>query len=512
MSTRILEDSRERNRISQSSVDPIMRPSGSSEPRSMKDDTFISSSKSSDACRKSRKRRQGISISSKSLSRSGRKSRTRSRKAVNEELDDTAQTLGPETDGETGAPKKLILVSSDEAGGMGRSIDDEPYYHGFMSLEECSPLLKSLGDFLVRKVRLDDEEQYAISVRVDETSVMNFLIKRSRSKRLYYVYGYAFKTIPDLIAYHTRNRVPLNGDDICIKKGVEKSEWQLFHEQVEITKKLGEGAFGEVWQGTLSLGVFRGRVPVAIKMLHSSVISTDERIRILREANLMLKLNHVNVIKFYGVAATKEPIMIVMELASGGSLLARVQDVKNPPTESDKVKYCSDVANGLAYLESMCVIHRDVAARNCLLGENETVKLSDFGLSLLGIAYREKHMKNVPIRWLAPETLKSGRYSTKSDVWSFGVTIWEIFSNGAHPYSDVEDNKEVRRQVLAQKLKLTDPPGMPSEVLSTMHRCLQFDPEQRPPFHELVRLLDAGRNARIRSNTLSSILRGILRM
>lgn len=512
MTTRILEDSRERNRVSPSSVDLLMRPSGSGDPRSTKDDTFVSSSKSSEACRRSRKRRQGISMSYKSLSRSGRKTRTRSRKLTNEELDETAQTIVPETDGETGPPRKLIQVSSDEAGGMGRSIDDEPYYHGFMSPDECSPLLKSPGDFLVRKVHLDDEEQYAISVRVHETSVMNFLIKRSRSKRLYYVYGYAFKTIPDLIAYHTRNRLPLNGDDICIKKGVEKSEWQLFHEQVEITKKIGEGAFGEVWQGTLSLGVFRGRVPVAVKMLHSSVISTDERIRFLREANLMLKLNHVNVIKFYGVATTREPIMIVMELASGGSLLARVQDAQNPPTESDKVKYCSDVANGLAYLESMCVIHRDVAARNCLLGENETVKLSDFGLSLLGIAYREKHMKNVPIRWLAPETLKSGRYSTKSDVWSFGVTMWEVFSNGAHPYGDIEDNKEVRRQVLAQKLKLADPPGMPSEVLSMMHSCLQFDPEQRPPFHELARVLDAGRNARIRTNTLSSILRGILRM
>uniref|UniRef100_A0A0M3K9B5 Protein kinase domain-containing protein n=1 Tax=Anisakis simplex TaxID=6269 RepID=A0A0M3K9B5_ANISI len=275
-----------------------------------------------------------------------------------------------------------------------------------------------------------------------------------------------------LIAYHSRNNLPLSADQICIKNGVEKSEWQLFHEQVEKTRKLGEGAFGEVWEGTLSLGVFRGRIPVAIKTLHSSAISTDERIKFLREANLMLKLNH--------------------------------------PTETDRVKYCSDIASGLAYLEMMCVIHRDVAARNCLLGEEETVKLSDFGLSLLGIEYREKHMKNVPIRWLAPETLKGGRYSTKTDVWSFGVTMWEIFSDGAHPYGDIEDNREIRHGVLEQRLKLNDPIGMPAEILEVMHGCLLFQAELRPPFHELAKTLEIQKDARLRKNRLSAILHGIL--
>lgn len=104
----------------------------------------------------------------------------------------------------------------------------------------------------------------------------------------------------------------------------------FLHFQIERNKKLGEGAFGEVWEGTLNLGVFRGYIPVAIKTLHSGNISTDERIKFLREANLMLKLNHPNIIKFYGVATLKDPIMIVMEFASGGSLLARVQNIKQP--------------------------------------------------------------------------------------------------------------------------------------------------------------------------------------
>ncbi|VDK47923.1 unnamed protein product [Gongylonema pulchrum] len=156
------------------------------------------------------------------------------------------------------------------------------------------------------------------------------IIKRYAQRRLYYVHTYAFKTISDLVAYHTRLKKPLNQDNVCIIRGVVKSNWQLAHEQIERIKKIGEGAFGEVWEGTLNLGVFRGQIPVAVKSLHTGNISAEERAKFLREANLMLKLSHPNIIKLYGVATSKDPLMIVMELASGGSLLQRIQNTINP--------------------------------------------------------------------------------------------------------------------------------------------------------------------------------------
>uniref|UniRef100_A0A0M3IGB9 Tyrosine-protein kinase n=2 Tax=Ascaris TaxID=6251 RepID=A0A0M3IGB9_ASCLU len=462
--------------------------------------------------------------------------------------------------------RKLSQISSEEAGGMGRLIGDEPYYHGFMAQHECVPLLKSAGDFLVRTTEVAHVLHYVITVRADDGAVMNFLIKRTKSisseeaggmgrligdepyyhgfmaqhecvpllksagdflvrttevahvlhyvitKRLYFVYRYAFRTIPDLIAYHSRNHYPLNRNGVYIKNGIEKSEWQLFHEQVELKMKLGEGAFGEVWRGTLTLGVFRGRVPVAVKMLRTGTISNTERVKFLREANLMLRLNHINIIKLYGVATSKEPIMIVMELARGGSVLSRVQNKKDPPTEEEKVKYCSDAVHGLAYLESMQIIHRDVAARNCLIGEENTVKLCDFGLSLLGMQYREKKLKNVPLRWLAPETLKSGRYSFKSDVWSFGVTMWEIFAHGQQPYGETEGNKEIRHGVIHQKLKLTSPSGMPADISELMRRCLQYEPQHRPTALELAQDLDAAKNARMSAKKFSSVIKEMFRL
>ncbi|VDK88971.1 unnamed protein product [Onchocerca ochengi] len=406
--------------------------------------------------------------------------------------------------------KKLILISSEEAGGTARQIEDESFYHGFMSHDECKSLLTNAGDFLIRRTEIEGEMQYLITVLPENSKeITNFVIKKTRSKHLYYVYLYAFKTISDLIAYHKRLKKPLNEENVCIVKGIGRSDWQLAHEQIERNKKLGEGAFGEVWEGTLNLGVFRGSIPVAVKILHSANISKDERIKFLREANVMLKLNHPNIIKFYGVATLKDPIMIVMELANGGSLLARVQNTKRPPTDLDKIRYCAEASSGLAYLETVQIIHRDIAARNCLLNADDELKLSDFGLSLLGINYRERSMKNVPVRWLSPETLKHGYFSSKTDVWSFGITIWEIYSGGQEPYAEIQDNKELRRGVIDQRLKICSPFGMPPMMQQIMFSCLAYDPENRPTFRELNAKFSAIRSNNVSQIKLSTKIKGL---
>ncbi|CAD5228558.1 unnamed protein product [Bursaphelenchus okinawaensis] len=381
---------------------------------------------------------------------------------------------------------KLIQVNSYVAGGVNKVLADEPYYHGFLGPEECNPLLRKNGDFIVRKTEYEGQQPYVISIYYD-LEVHHYKVHQTLAKRLYYVKAYAFKTVVDLIHYHYRNHKPI-AEDTYLKTPIRKETWQLFHEQVSRTKKLGEGAFGEVFLGELNLDYNSSRIPVAVKSLHTDAIETDERLKFLQEANIMRRLSHPNIVKLYGVCTSQEPIMVVMELAAHGSIVSKVQDKKDPPTDGLRVYFCYGAACGMRYLESKETIHRDIAARNCLLGENYVPKISDFGLSLLGSAFREKQLKHLPIRWLAPETLRFGAYSFKTDVWSFGVLMWEVYSNAETPYKHTE-NKQIKKGILDGTLKLRDVEIMPQAIKEVMDNCLIRNGNERPSFAELVDML-----------------------
>ncbi|KIH69648.1 protein tyrosine kinase [Ancylostoma duodenale] len=166
----------------------------------------------------------------------------------------------------------------------------------------------------------------------------------------------------------------------------------------------------------------------------------------------------------------------------GGSLLEKVR--KNKVDMDRKRKYCFQTISGMEYLETQQVIHRDLAARNCLINASDVCKISDFGLSLLGRLHKEKHMVKVPIRWLAPETLKQGTYSNKSDVWSCGVLMFEVFTNGEIPYKEVQALRDVRKKVIGG-LRLKPPLDMPAEDAAIMLLCFETEPLARASFAEL---------------------------
>ncbi|VDL71329.1 unnamed protein product [Nippostrongylus brasiliensis] len=315
-------------------------------------------------------------------------------------------------------------------------------------------------------------------------------------------------------------------EDVLLKSYVVREQWQLYHEQIVINERIGNGAFGEVFKGTLTVGLFTKPIEVAVKTLKSGSFTADDRflfnlfmqITFLREANVMLKLQHKFIVRLYGVATQKEPIMIVMELAPGGSLLNKVR-TQSIDLET-KRKYCYQTVSGMQYLEAEKVMHRDLAARNCLISANDSCKISDFGLSLLGHTHKERQMPKVPIRdntksksmeiidngtwcineghrilnrntkfrWLAPEVLQRGVFSNKSDVWSYGVLMFEVFSDGEVPYKAVSKLSEVRKKVVKQELHLDCPQNMPPEDAAIMTSCFVRDPDKRPSFEDLKNL------------------------
>ncbi|PIC54938.1 hypothetical protein B9Z55_000420 [Caenorhabditis nigoni] len=373
---------------------------------------------------------------------------------------------------------QLIEVPSDEVGRVENNIDNLPFYHGFMGRTECESMLSNHGDFLIRMTEIGRRVAYVISVRWHYQN-SHVLVKRTKTKKLYWTKKYAFKSICELIAYHKLNQIPIY-DNMTLICGLARHGWQLNNEQVTLNKKLGEGQFGEVHKGKLKTSVFTPPVTVAVKTLHQNHLSANEKILFLKEANVMLTLAHPNVIKFYGVCTMKEPIMIVMEFCDGSSLEDVLLSKESNVSSEDKILYLFHAACGIDYLHGKHVIHRDIAARNCLLNSKKVLKISDFGLSVKGVAIKERKGGCLPVKYMAPETLKKGLYSTASDIYSYGALVYEVYTGGKTPFESCGlRGNELRKAIIGKSVILTIDVECPEFVKTIFEQSRLYDTEQR---------------------------------
>ncbi|NXX41808.1 ROS1 kinase, partial [Tricholaema leucomelas] len=267
-------------------------------------------------------------------------------------------------------------------------------------------------------------------------------------------------------------------------------------DKLNLHKLLGSGAFGEVYEGT-AIGILAdgsGESKVAVKTLKKG--ATDhEKSEFLKEAHLMSKFDHPHILKLLGVCLLNEPQYIILELMEGGDLLsylrgARKQKLQHPLLATiDLLDICLDICKGCVYLEKMHFIHRDLAARNCLVSEKQyesssrVVKIGDFGLArdiYKNDYYRKRGEGLLPVRWMAPESLIDGVFTSSSDVWSFGVIVWETLTLGQQPYPGFS-NTEVVHHVRSGG-RLESPNNCPDDLCDLMRRCWAQDPHNRPTF------------------------------
>uniref|UniRef100_A0A7E4V3M2 Tyrosine-protein kinase n=1 Tax=Panagrellus redivivus TaxID=6233 RepID=A0A7E4V3M2_PANRE len=356
------------------------------------------------------------------------------------------------------------------------------YYHGMMPRDEIEDLLKKDGDFLLRKTDVKGISKVAISV---------FYKGRVRHILMAYTSGgwvlkeQKFKTIQELVDYYVKTKNIIQTEGTYIKEPVPRPDFYILHEHIELQKKLGGGAFGDVHIGILKRG--KEETKVAVKKLKGMMMK-KQRADFVKEARLMRRFDHPNIVRVIGVAPQEDPLMIILELAPNGALNSYLK--KHPQTPPDVCfSMVKDGCRGMTYLANMKVIHRDIAARNCLLGANNEVKISDFGLSVAdkNVIKLDK-LNKMPVKWLAPETLGKGEFSQKSDIWSFGILIWEIFKKcETDPYPNIT-NIEAKAKILAGET-LDAPAGTSPLCAAAMKLCFLKNPTDRPDFEGLLKIL-----------------------
>ncbi|CAH3174957.1 unnamed protein product [Porites lobata] len=281
----------------------------------------------------------------------------------------------------------------------------------------------------------------------------------------------------------------------------KRGNWiELPRSAVEFKEKLGEGAFGEVFKGVVTIsGKLRN---CAIKKLKENATEKEKR-DLRNELEIMATVGeHPNVINLIAACTETEPTLVVVRLAENGCLLnylhrstenpyVNVNQPKLSFTTSERTRIARDIANGMLHLSNKKCVHRDLAARNVLFDENFVAMISDFGLSrdvYESGEYETLSGGMLPVRWMALESLEDYTYNTKTDVWSFGIVLWEIESRGLMPYSGLGGMEVVDFLKSGQRLK--QPDGCPDKIFEIMTSCWHPEPSARPSFSEIVTSLE----------------------
>uniref|UniRef100_A0A3B3W0Y7 Tyrosine-protein kinase receptor n=1 Tax=Poecilia latipinna TaxID=48699 RepID=A0A3B3W0Y7_9TELE len=275
-------------------------------------------------------------------------------------------------------------------------------------------------------------------------------------------------------------------------------EWEVPREKITLLRELGQGSFGMVYEG-IAQDIVKGEpeTRVAVKTVNESA-SLRERIEFLNEASVMKAFNCHHVVRLLGVVSKGQPTLVVMELMTHGDLKSYLRSLRPdsennpsgspPPTLKDMLQMAAEIADGMAYLNAKKFVHRDLAARNCMVAEDFTVKIGDFGMTrdIYETDYYRKGGKGLlPVRWMAPESLKDGVFTGHSDCWSFGVVLWEISTLAEQPYQGLS-NEQVLKFVMDGGF-LDRPDNCPERIL--MQMCWQYNPKMRPTFLEIIEML-----------------------
>jgi hypothetical protein len=373
-----------------------------------------------------------------------------------------------------------------------------------ISRREADRLLLLMGNprgtYIIRSC--SDPRHFALSVRFFDSERNFYVVKHYKIRTLdnnggfYISQRRPFTLISELIDYYSKN-----SDGLCCRLSkpcprvyrppVQFRDIEINRQSIKLYEKLGHGSFGEV-----RLGKWNDTVEVAVKLLKPNSMDRD---KFIAEAELMHKLHHKQIVQILGICKDppEEPVYIVTELMEKGALLHFLQSDEGRALKlDDLIDMMAQIADGMSYLESMNFVHRDLRAANILVGANLLVKVADFGLARVtqdtNDVYRAEEGAKFPIKWTAPEAALQRIFSVKSDVWSFGVLMYEMVTYGRTPYPSMSNRQVMDEVSHGYRIPKPEGPGIncPQDLYDIMIGCWQERPENRPTFHYLKDVFD----------------------
>ncbi|XP_078100393.1 tyrosine-protein kinase Tec isoform X3 [Sander vitreus] len=309
--------------------------------------------------------------------------------------------------------------------------------------------------------------------------------------QFYLAEKHLFSSIPDLIEYHKHNaaglvarlRYPVGKQEKSAPStaGFSYEKWEINPSELTFMKELGSGQFGLV-----RLGKWRAQHRVAIKAIREGAMYEED---FIEEAKVMMRLSHPKLVQLYGVCSQQKPIYIVTEFMEHGCLLNFLRQQRGSFSLGSLLSICLDVSEGMEHLEANGFIHRDLAARNCLVNDSQVVKVSDFGMAryVLDDQYTSSSGAKFPVKWSPPEVFNFCKYSSKSDVWSFGVLMWEVFTEGRMPFEQSQNHEVVT--LVTKGHRLYRPKMATPAIYDIMQITWHERPEERPSFAQLCLMI-----------------------
>ncbi|XP_061792317.1 tyrosine-protein kinase Lyn isoform X3 [Nerophis lumbriciformis] len=348
------------------------------------------------------------------------------------------------------------------------------------------------GDFIIRDSETS-KGNYALSIRdldVGGTeSVKHYRIRVLDHGGFYISPKISFPDINSLIKHyqHKAGGLCRKLERPCAKPEAQrpwdKDAWEIPKESITMVKRLGAGQFGDVW-----MAYYNNTTKVAVKTLKPGTMTVEA---FLAEANVMKTLQHHRLVRLYAVVTRTQPIYIITQFMANGSLLDFLKTKAGCRLTLPRlIDFSAQVSEGMAYIEKKNYIHRDLRAANVLVSENLLCKIADFGLARIisDNEYIAREGAKFPIKWTAPEAISYSCFTIKSDVWSFGVLLYEIITFGQMPYPGM--TKAEVMSSLQRGYRMPRPGECPPELYAIMESCWRSEPETRPTFDYMQSVLD----------------------